>query len=400
MFLSLVGVSKIYIGGNANTLCYTRARNTQTKTCLKRIPRTKIPISHLGNESSIYVKISWTEYRNIKQYKDNVEINFHLDFSKPKLWVDVLLQFDRKNEIIRHKFDSFYTNVILNNLNIFSTKEHYHLNVKYFDISNDILLYFHFSNTTNENEAEHINIEIQIVSDYDAGSYSVTDLRYNVRKQIWRKVVTLFRRQPDYLISLKGIIKIVSATNIGFSANGTMSVYILDKNLYNYQQGFLTSALEPSVRCFLRHRTYCYKSVQFRHKNYSNLQIKKIWMGIRESPKRVKGSWTKALQWCQSLGGTLPILTSKEEETELIGQLKLAEDAPPSHILFIGLVINKVKFHSLVHLLCSNSNIFTRKFWGSACVCFPKVELICISLQYELVSLATNPSYIGIFSFS
>ena len=58
--------------------------------------------------------------------------------------------------------------------------------------------------------------------------------------------------------------------------------------------------------------------------------------------KLVDMTWIEASKLCKSMGGSLPLIRSQEELTELITFLKLSQDMPPVEALYIGLFYSKV----------------------------------------------------------
>ena len=48
-------------------------------------------------------------------------------------------------------------------------------------------------------------------------------------------------------------------------------------------------------------------------------------------------SWNEASDACQSIGGSLPIIRSREELDELIALVKLSSFFPPSDFIFVNL---------------------------------------------------------------
>ena len=52
---------------------------------------------------------------------------------------------------------------------------------------------------------------------------------------------------------------------------------------------------------------------------------------------KLKLSWNEAMTFCETFGGTLPIIRSKEHQEEILSFLSSKISTPPIIVLFIGL---------------------------------------------------------------
>ena len=54
------------------------------------------------------------------------------------------------------------------------------------------------------------------------------------------------------------------------------------------------------------------------------------------------GTWREACNMCESIGGHLPVLRSREEQDQVMSFLKIFKHMIPISVMFIGLVNEKV----------------------------------------------------------
>lgn len=66
------------------------------------------------------------------------------------------------------------------------------------------------------------------------------------------------------------------------------------------------------------------------------------------TPMHVNGTWNEAFKLCQSVGGYLPIIRSRDEQDKIIALLG-SSYCPPIKLLFIGLLLNEVR--NLLYLI-------------------------------------------------
>ncbi len=103
-----------------------------------------------------------------------------------------------------------------------------------------------------------------------------------------------------------------------------------------------------SLKSFM-YRIYMNHTVWIEDKSLSNKYIlidhvKKhslITLGWKGDPKPSAISWQNASVTCESQGGTLPVLFSRQDQDELIAVIKLLTDLLPMQLVYIGITTKR-----------------------------------------------------------
>ena len=193
-------------------------------------------------------------------------------------------------------------------------------------------------------------------------------LNKNVLKKrwsyVWHKELHLSKKVPGYLISLPdfqyspGTSVSIKRHGINISSISTLKLYWMD---IHYYEAFFH---QPSRFKYKNPFWWCGRGVNevpfinYSHvmTKYKNLNKDYYYMYYMTRPgSKVKLSWNEAMTFCETFGGTLPIIRSKQHQEEILSFLASKFSPPPIIVLFIGLTTShysqEVRDSGVIHKL-------------------------------------------------
>ena len=145
----------------------------------------------------------------------------------------------------------------------------------------------------------------------------------------WSKEVHLSKHDPGYLISWpdfqSGLRVAVSVQRHGLNVSSMTTLTIYWIHMHQYGIHFTS----------LCRRFLCINYTYVRSLTENRVVTEHYYVYIM--PTKQTLSWNQAIKWCQCVGGTLPIIRSKQQQEEILRFFPSLYTPPPFIIMFIGL---------------------------------------------------------------
>ncbi len=182
-------------------------------------------------------------------------------------------------------------------------------------------------------------------------------------RHFWTGTLSFGGQKSTFLLSLSGRVNRVSLKSMQEGQNLSIHIFwfatfnrnfkkLTDVRPLRYtlrgesrqklitNQGFIFDwSKEPSFARFHNFSAAPYAFISYKQHNILNTV---------DEPKdysKIRGTWTEAMQLCETFDGYLPILKSREQLDHLLSLFKLPfQTPPPMPVMFIGLIKSKVKF--------------------------------------------------------